>query len=136
MRLEAVIVVCHPASRKPDGDPRQIGRQLFCRMPCRSSRDAVTDVFPHRRVRPYICRPRCRHHRDLPGLSESSRSGVIRRQIHEESQGSTNVAPKDGSVHNRTLISLRFLVRLPSVEAKGRWRERGNMSRRQQARRP
>ena len=32
-------------------------------------------------------------------------------------------------VHSRTPISLRFLVRLPSVEATGRWRERGRMRR-------
>ena len=28
-------------------------------------------------------------------------------------------------VHSRTPVLLRFLVRLPSVEARGRWRERG-----------
>ena len=29
--------------------------------------------------------------------------------------------------HNRTPFLLTFLVRLPSVEARGRWRERGRM---------
>ena len=29
--------------------------------------------------------------------------------------------------HSRTAILLRFSVRLPSVEARGRWRERGRM---------
>jgi DNA invertase Pin-like site-specific DNA recombinase len=37
---------------------------------------------------------------------------------------------REDSVHNRTAISLRFLVRLPSVEARGRWRERGRLARR------
>ena len=36
---------------------------------------------------------------------------------------------KEESVHSRTLILLRFSVRLPSVEATGRWRERGRMGR-------
>ncbi len=33
------------------------------------------------------------------------------------------------AVHSRTPISLRFLVGLPSVRARGRWRERGRMGR-------
>jgi hypothetical protein len=36
---------------------------------------------------------------------------------------------KEHPVHSRTAISLMFSVRLPSVEAKGRWRERGRMGR-------
>ena len=37
------------------------------------------------------------------------------------------------SVHSRTPVLLVFSVRLPSVEAKGRWRERGRMGRNGQA---
>ena len=36
---------------------------------------------------------------------------------------------RDESVQSRTPVLLRFLVRLPSVEARGRWRERGRMGR-------
>ena len=36
---------------------------------------------------------------------------------------------KERSVHSRTPISLTFLVRLPSVTAVGRWRERGRRRR-------
>ena len=35
-----------------------------------------------------------------------------------------NVPKQEESVHSRTPVLLRFLVRLPSVEARGRWRER------------
>ena len=34
---------------------------------------------------------------------------------------------KERSVQNRTPVSLRFLITLPSVEARGRWRERGRV---------
>ena len=38
--------------------------------------------------------------------------------------------PAMQSAHSRTPISLRIRVELPSVEATGRWRERGRMQRR------
>ena len=38
--------------------------------------------------------------------------------------------PIKQSVQNRTPFLLRFCVALPSVEARGRWRERGRMGRR------
>jgi hypothetical protein len=44
--------------------------------------------------------------------------------------GSTSVATREESVHSRTPVLLRFSVRLPSVEARGRWRERRGMPRR------
>jgi hypothetical protein len=34
---------------------------------------------------------------------------------------------KERSVQNRTPVLLMFSVRLPSVEARGRWRERARM---------
>jgi hypothetical protein len=43
--------------------------------------------------------------------------------------GAVLVSSKERPVHSRTQISLKFLVRLPSVEVKGRWRERGKMLR-------
>ena len=36
---------------------------------------------------------------------------------------------REGSVHNRTPIRLRFDARLPSVTATERWRERGRLKR-------
>ena len=34
------------------------------------------------------------------------------------------------TVHSRTPVLLTFLVTLPSVEARGRWRERGRLRKR------
>ena len=51
-------------------------------------------------------------------------------QIHHESQRSTSALATSRSAHNRTPILLRCLIRLPSVIATGRWRERGRISRR------
>jgi hypothetical protein len=56
-------------------------------------------------------------------------SELIGRQIDNETQGSTSVATREQSVQSRTPILLNFLVRLPSVEATGRWRERGSLRR-------
>lgn len=41
----------------------------------------------------------------------------------------TEYSRRRNQVHNRTPILLAFLVELPSVEARGRWRERGRMRR-------
>jgi hypothetical protein len=56
-----------------------------------------------------------------------ARSALIRRQIDDEPRCSTRRLTREESVHSRTPISLGFLVTLPSVEARGRWRERGRM---------
>ena len=44
-------------------------------------------------------------------------------------QSAVLVPMRGQSDHNRTPVLLTFLVRLPSVEATGRWRERGRMHR-------
>jgi hypothetical protein len=60
---------------------------------------------------------------------------ISRRNDRKASTVSPNwralaVRGKERQVQNRTPISLRFLVELPSVEAKERWRQRGRLERR------
>ena len=70
-----------------------------------------------------------RRHPSAPDSSVVSPTGteVIRRQVHDDPETSTGVLTKEESVHSRTPVLLRFSLRLPSVEARGRWRERGRI---------
>ena len=49
--------------------------------------------------------------------------------LRSRHQGAALGSLREHQAHSRTLILLRFLVRLPSVDATGRWRERGRMGR-------
>ncbi len=49
---------------------------------------------------------------------------LVSRQIHGDSECT---AFDEGAVHSRTPILLKFLVRLPSTTATGRWRERARI---------
>jgi hypothetical protein len=49
-----------------------------------------------------------------------NRRGVVRQLINRS---------RGNRVHNRTPVLLGFRVELPSVEARGQWRERGRMGR-------
>ena len=61
----------------------------------------------------------------------SARSSPAIRQVRERIERSVSLtlqfSSKEESVHSRTPISLTFSVRLPSVTATGRWRERGRI---------
>jgi hypothetical protein len=46
---------------------------------------------------------------------------MTRRQIHLKPQSSASVATREHQAHSRTPVLLTFFVRLPSVEAIGRW---------------
>ena len=67
--------------------------------------------------------------RPFSGGPKPARPRAIRRQIHDKPQGSTSVATREHQAHSCTPIPLRSFARLPSVEARGRWRERGRMER-------
>ena len=53
-----------------------------------------------------------------------------RRMWQPRHQGAVLDPSGEGAVHSRTPVLLRFAAELPSVEARGRWRERGRMGRR------
>lgn len=63
-------------------------------------------------------------------LRAPARAQVIGRQVHLKPKGSTRRLTREHPAHSRTPVLLRFLVRLPSTTATGRWRERGRMVRR------
>jgi hypothetical protein len=58
-----------------------------------------------------------------------ARTAVVARQCHDKSACSTSALTKEHPVHSRTRFLLSFSIPLPSVEAKGRWLERGRMGR-------
>ena len=63
----------------------------------------------------------------LIGSSEAIRR--VRERIERVAATDFTVLIEGGAVHSRTPVLLMFRVELPSVEARGRWRERGRMGR-------
>ena len=98
--------------------------------PACGSRRLLTYLCSHRRFRPYIRRPHYRHHRRPPSafLNHPGPSWLAGR-----STANRNVllASRRGSIRSTTTPQFYWnsWVRLPSVTATGRWRERGTMGR-------
>ena len=70
------------------------------------------------------------------GEGRPTRSQMIGWEIYDKFGPSTGVLTREESVHSRTAVLLKFSISLPSVEARGRWRERGRIGWERQSSRP
>jgi hypothetical protein len=65
-----------------------------------------------------------------PLIGSSQAIRAVRDRIERVAATDSPSSSKEGSVHSRTAVSLRFELRLPSNGATGRWREREMLRRR------
>ena len=80
-----------------------------------------------RAERPYNWRTRPGPHRLAGRGFYISPIRRVRERIERVAATDFTVLIEEGAVQSRTPILLGFLGELPSVEARGRWRERGRM---------